>query len=257
MDILTSHQMRRLAEVVDPSCVSLLSPTHPTGRETRQDPIRFKNLLGKAEEALIARGRRAAMFHGHPGGEASSDRKQRLLEYCRLIDQRLRKAVGDAEVPLVLACEERLAAIFREASDHDRIAEESVSGNPDARNPADLCGEAAKLLEPKVVAARDEALARYHQAVAGGQAAGPLDTVLGAAHDGRVDTMLVAADGEERWGRYDARQGSLELHDPPGPDDEELVNLATVVAYRQGASVHLLPQERMPDNEQAVALLRY
>jgi hypothetical protein len=37
-------------------CVSIYMPTHRTGVETQQDPIRLKNLLGKAEKELSDRG---------------------------------------------------------------------------------------------------------------------------------------------------------------------------------------------------------
>ena len=40
-------------------CVSLFMPTHRAGRETEQDPIRFKNLLREAEERLINKGLRS------------------------------------------------------------------------------------------------------------------------------------------------------------------------------------------------------
>jgi len=387
MEMLTSRHFRRLAEIADTSCVSLLMPAHLTGRETRQGPIRLKNLLGKAEEELVARGRRAAdardeldplralvddasfwahqreglalyclpeetlvygvpfslpervmvgphaylvplipivsedvrfcvlaispkqvrlvegtrhtargldlpgwpenfeefiahieqepqlqfhteaapeagdraraaVFHGHAGGDESSERKQRLLEFCRLVDERVRKALGNGEAPLVLACNERLAAIYRQASDYARIVKEPLAGNPDDRKPAELCRDAWKLLEPGVADARDRAVARYHQAAANGQAAGSLDAVLSAAHEGRVDTLLVAADGK-RWGRYDPDERRLDVHDQPAAGDEDLVNLATVVAHRQGAAVHALPEDKMPDAEQAVAVLRY
>lgn len=41
-------------------CVSLFMPTHRAGRETEQDPIRFKNLLREAEERLMDKGLRSA-----------------------------------------------------------------------------------------------------------------------------------------------------------------------------------------------------
>jgi len=40
-------------------CVSLFMPTHRAGRETEQDPIRFKNLLREAEERLETKGLRS------------------------------------------------------------------------------------------------------------------------------------------------------------------------------------------------------
>jgi hypothetical protein len=40
-------------------CVSLFMPTHRSGRDTEQDPIRFKNLIREVEESLTAKGLRA------------------------------------------------------------------------------------------------------------------------------------------------------------------------------------------------------
>jgi hypothetical protein len=37
-------------------CVSIYMPTHRTGAETQQDPIRLKNLLREAEKHLFAKG---------------------------------------------------------------------------------------------------------------------------------------------------------------------------------------------------------
>jgi hypothetical protein len=41
-------------------CVSLFMPTHRSGRDTEQDPIRFKNLIREVEESLTAKGLRAS-----------------------------------------------------------------------------------------------------------------------------------------------------------------------------------------------------
>lgn len=40
-------------------CVSLFMPTHRAGRETEQDPIRFKNLLREVEKQLLSKGLRS------------------------------------------------------------------------------------------------------------------------------------------------------------------------------------------------------
>jgi hypothetical protein len=60
MDTLTPQEFQRLAQITEPWCVSLLMPAHPTSREAKQDPIRFKNLLRQTEAGLAARGRQAA-----------------------------------------------------------------------------------------------------------------------------------------------------------------------------------------------------
>lgn len=56
MDILTRAELEQLMRKEQQWCVSIYMPTHRTGAETRQDPIRLKNLLGEAEKHLSARG---------------------------------------------------------------------------------------------------------------------------------------------------------------------------------------------------------
>jgi hypothetical protein len=387
MDRLTAQEFRRLVEVAEPATVSLLMPTHATGRETRQDPIRLKNLLGEAENQLIAAGRRSAdareqlaslakrlddtvfwahqdeglaayclpgetrlyrvpfalpervtvgtrcylvplvrivsedtqfhvlaispkqvrllegtrhsareldvsgwpdsyaelsayieeepqlqfhtkappvgdggerfaVFHSHPGEDQSSQRKQRLLEYARLVDERVRKVLGDDSTPLILACDERLAATYREASRHQQIVAQVVAGNPDEQSPAELCRRAWEVIRPEVDAKREAVVASYHQAAASQRAAQGLEAVLSAAHEGRIASLLVAS-GFERWGQYDSERRALEIHDPPEPGDEELLNLATVVACQNGAEVYTYPEGRIPEGRGVVAVLRY
>ncbi len=52
MDTITTVTMNQLLDADTYPCVSLYLPTHRAGRETAQDPIRLKNLLEEAREAL-------------------------------------------------------------------------------------------------------------------------------------------------------------------------------------------------------------
>jgi len=56
MDILTRAQLEQLMRKEQQWCVSIYLPTHRTGAETQQDPIRLRNLLREAEKHLSARG---------------------------------------------------------------------------------------------------------------------------------------------------------------------------------------------------------
>jgi hypothetical protein len=58
MDILTGSELRTLTRKSEGWCVSIYMPTHQVGAEIQQDPIRLKNLLGEAEEALTLSGLR-------------------------------------------------------------------------------------------------------------------------------------------------------------------------------------------------------
>ncbi len=56
MDLFSRAELEKLMEEPEGTCISIFLPTHRAGRETQQDPIRFKNLLREAEERLMERG---------------------------------------------------------------------------------------------------------------------------------------------------------------------------------------------------------
>ncbi|MGC8490593.1 MAG: hypothetical protein ACP5SH_02535 [Syntrophobacteraceae bacterium] len=60
MDLILQDEIRELMRKRSDSCVSLYLPTHKTGRDTLQDPIRLDNLLRGAEKELVAGGVRAS-----------------------------------------------------------------------------------------------------------------------------------------------------------------------------------------------------
>lgn len=53
MDVLSRDDLELLVRQPRCPCVSLYMPTHRSGPETRQDPIRLKNLIRRAEERLV------------------------------------------------------------------------------------------------------------------------------------------------------------------------------------------------------------
>lgn len=60
MDTLRREELRDLAERRQAFCVSVFLPTHRGGPETRQDPIRLKNLIKLAEREMVLQGQRPA-----------------------------------------------------------------------------------------------------------------------------------------------------------------------------------------------------
>jgi len=52
MYLLNRAEVRALIDERAKKCVSVYLPTHRSGSEIQQDPIRFKNLLKQAEERL-------------------------------------------------------------------------------------------------------------------------------------------------------------------------------------------------------------
>jgi len=100
MDRITFEQLGQIFVDSHPGlCVSLYMPAHRAGRETEQDPIRFKNLLRQAEERLQAEGIRSA------------DARNFLKEPQRLLqDQSFWRHQSDG---LALFCSEDIFHFFR------------------------------------------------------------------------------------------------------------------------------------------------
>lgn len=201
-------------------------------------------------------GERAAVFHGHQAGDDGSQRKLRLLEYCRLIDQRIASTLKGEEASLVLACDERLAPMFRETSSYPRILSRQITGNLDCRSGEELREDAWRFVEEEIEARREEAITRYESARGHSMATTGLEETLPAALDGRIDTLLVAGEAES-WGRYDAQLRYVEIHTHPWLQDEPLVNRTLIESYLRGAALFVVPAERLPQNASTGAILRY
>ena len=56
---LTVERLRSLHDRQGDFCVSIYMHTHRFGAETKQDPIRFKNLLKQANSELLSQGHEA------------------------------------------------------------------------------------------------------------------------------------------------------------------------------------------------------
>jgi hypothetical protein len=179
-------------------------------------------------------GQRPAQYHGQGGGEA--DHKARLLEYFRNVDNALQEKLKGGQSPLVLAAVDYTTAIYREANTYPHLAAEAVTGNPDAVRPQQLRDAAWSIVACDVVDARSRALSAYAELRAHERATSELATVLRAGRDGRIATLLVAAE-RQQWGSFDETSGELTQSAGPGGGSECLVNLAVVYALRTSAEI--------------------
>jgi Bacterial archaeo-eukaryotic release factor family 3 len=75
VDVLSRDDLELLIQQPRSACVSLYMPTHRSGPETQQDPIRLKNLIRRAEERLVGTGIRRpdASEVLHPARELIED----------------------------------------------------------------------------------------------------------------------------------------------------------------------------------------
>ncbi len=83
-----------------------------------------------------------------------------------------------------------------------------------------------------------------------------LETIVTAAHEGRVDTLLVAENGH-CWGSFDPATRTVARHEARQPGDRDLLDVAVTQTLRNKGRVIPMAPEALPDAEGAAALLRY
>jgi hypothetical protein len=217
-----------------------------------------KQLQFHTETAPQGARRRAAVFHGHGGGGAdASERKQRLVEFSRLIDHAWQQGLSekpDGRVPLLLACDKSLASLYREANSYAFLLEPVLAGNPDELKLDELHEQAWSVLAAKLSAQRRAAVRAFHKLEAAGQGTRDLTAIVPAAAQGRVAKLLLT-DGARQWGHFNAQRQTVEFAETDRDGGQELVNLAASEALLHRAEVYIVDSQDIPGPWAAV--LRY
>jgi hypothetical protein len=201
-------------------------------------------------------GAHPAAYHGQ--GVSEDDAKTDLLRFFQRIDAGLMEMLNDEQAPLVLAGVDYLIPIYQQANSYPFLIEKSIEGNPDHLDAEEIHGQAWKIVEPIFAADQRQALARYQELSGSGSklATNRIDSIIPAAHYGRVDTLFSSLD-VQIWGSFDATNNSLEQHQEFQPGDQDLLDLAAVQTLLKGGVVFALKPDVMPDENSLAAIFRY
>lgn len=199
-------------------------------------------------------GRRHAVFFAH--GVGVDDSKDDIRRYLQLIDRGLKEVLRQNRVPLILAGVDYLASIYREVNSYPNLMVEGIIGNPELLSPEELHARAWKLIRPRFIKAREEAISQYKQLAGTGKTSREIAEIVPAAAQGRVEKLVVALDVQV-WGSFSPDRGSVELHGGPAAGSEDLLDLAAFETLLNGGMVYTVAPEDLPDNASIIALFRY
>ncbi|MDQ2803660.1 MAG: hypothetical protein M3Y41_13640 [Pseudomonadota bacterium] len=201
---------------------------------------------------------------GGTRGDKDAERrgKQRdvvLAEYLQPIAATAASRLGDDPAPLVLVAAPEIAGHFPTT----RITQPMLrlEMNPFAVPEDELWRRAADLVGSGIEAEIDDAIGRVEARLNAEESTASRrpEEILIAAYEGRVDTVLVAADAE-LWGQFNMGQ-TIRADRIQGEGDEDLLNLAAVMTLRQGGRAFAVPRDRLPLSSaygtEAAALMRY
>jgi hypothetical protein len=200
------------------------------------------------------RGTGSAIFHGHGGSEEM--KKDTLVAYFRQIDRGIRDLLSEDRVPLILAAVDYLYPLYRQANSSPELLDEWVSGNPDSLSPADLHSKAAPIAAAHFLQERRKAADRYLEAWHTQRASNRPEDVIPAAHQGRVHFLFVPI-GVQLWGRFDPHSNEISIRESPGPQVQDLLNLAAVQTFVAGGTVYAVAPEEIPGGGLLAAVFRY
>jgi len=197
-------------------------------------------------------GKGAAVFHGQGGHRDTL--KEELVIYVRAISDALRPVLRKSSSPLVLAGVEYELALFRKALDYDHICESQLLGAFDHMDDQNLYDAALALALPFSDEPRKRAVNRYMKRADTLLATDDLEEILTAAHQGRLDLLLVRT-GQDVYGRFDTEKGVLERVDEPNLD-LDLVEVAIEQCVCHGGEVYAV-DEALSSTSPMHALVRY
>lgn len=189
-----------------------------------------------------------AAFHGQGG---RSDQSEDELRYLRIVAAAV-ESVLKAE-PVVLAATDENAAAFGRVTHYPHVLDESIAGNAEHLTPHELAELADSVVAGLELADREHRVRSVIDAAAGGQSAGDIAEMVGAAVDGRI-ASLVIADNAEVWGTYDPAGRDVALGDGGA---EDLLNFVAIETWRHGGEVLVAPPGLAVAEPPATALLRY
>jgi Bacterial archaeo-eukaryotic release factor family 7 len=194
-------------------------------------------------------------FHGHGAGTDDLDAVN-VTRYFHRVTEGLKDVLKHNRAPIVLACVEYLAPLFKEASGDRHILEPMVRGNPDGLSDKELHQRAWPLAEPYFMEARSVAAAQYHEGLAKGRAGHSLLDVLTAAHQGKVATLFIPL-GVHRYGRFHFDSLSMEEHAEEQPGDDELIDLAAMQTLLHAGVVYGTEPKDIPGQQLLAAVYRF
>jgi hypothetical protein len=218
---------------------------------------------GVQHRIATSRGGTANPFQ-HPGsvhGQGSPDQDKHqadILQFCYAIDEALHEKLRDEKAPLVLAGVEYLFPIYQAANTYPHLLDESINGNAEIVNLEQLHDEAWRIVAPSFQQDKQAVIELYQQ-LAGegtGKAASDIKEIIPAAYYHRIDSLLVAVD-DQKWGKFDPENTTVDLHTEPEPNDQDMLDFAAVHTLLNGGKVYTLESEEMPNGATVAAIFRY
>jgi len=193
---------------------------------------------------------------GYGSGVTEDEHKSNLLRFSHLLNDALKSHLNNKHEPLVFAGVDYLFPIYKQANTYPNLLPKNVAGSPESLGVAEVHRQAWSIIAKKQAEARKQAAGRYHRLAGTGRTLDDVAGVVRAAVVGRVDTLFVPREVQV-WGVFDDASGKVDVHREPGPNDQDMLDLAAVRTLLNGGALFAVDRQDVPGGNTVAAVLRY
>lgn len=198
-----------------------------------------------------ASGRMTSAGAVYYGADALDNEHQKdVIEFFREVAKGVEDHLAGRSIPMVLAGLPEWVAAYRDLNRYPHLLDAAIERNPDDMSPEDLRSAAWTLVSGRLQHENTRLVDRFHEQRARGTGAAGAADVSQAAIEGRVDTLLMTADG-----CYTGNASGPQIVLPDADDECAIADAAVRATLRMGGAVRVL--EELPDSLTVAAVLRY
>ncbi len=196
--------------------------------------------------------------HGHGTARDGSIKKKLMFRFVNELEPAVRRVLQHENAPLVLAGLSTVRSMYADANHYPHLIEAGIDVNPQSLTDVELHQRAFSLVQPLFARARQQAEEAFGNCDGAGamHVAADIESVLSAAYQHRVAKLFLPR-GSYLWGRFDAVNGSVQVHPNQREGDLELLDLAAAYTLQGNGEVFTVAPGEMPEEANVAALLRY
>lgn len=212
-------------------------------------PVRIDDLLPTSiKEVQVNKAPNQLLAH-------ADQRKNDITKLYRYVNEGLMEILHDEKAPMVLAGVDYLIPLFQEVCTYPQtVVNKHISGNIEYDDITLIHEKAWEQVHTLFDVEKRQALENFEAQAHTPRTTESIETIVKAAHHGRIDTLFLQNDANY-WGHFDLANQKVQTNNPN--HETCLLNLAAVQSTLKGANVFLLDVSDMPVEEEACAILRY
>ncbi|MBC2840260.1 hypothetical protein [Robiginitalea sp. SC105] len=196
-----------------------------------------------------------ATYHGHD--EADRGRKEEISRFFKGVDQGIRTELNRKPLPLLIASQDYLAALYKEASSYGLIEEKPLICNLSQIDETELHQLSWNAISPAFEKPARDKWEKFLQFNGTGKASAQTDIILAGALQERVDSLFVKQ-GTELRGSFDLEKRTSKIAKDSSPFTGSLTDLAIHETLLHGGAVYPMPNAGMAGETSGMAaLFRY